>query len=91
MELAVSERRAIFGRRLRVAATVLTLLAGCSEEEGTSYDAGYDDGYATGYNTFCRIRMTVIWGKFDYPEYAKGYADGEVAGIADAKRLDCKA
>lgn len=32
----------------------------------------------------------MIWGKFDYPEYAKGYKEGEVAGIADAKTLDCK-
>ena len=69
---------------------VLLIVAGCREEEGTNYDAGHSDGYAVGYNTFCKIRATVIWGKFDYPEYARGYADGEVEGIADAKTLNCK-
>ena len=75
----------------KVASFLLMLvLAGCTEEEGTTYDAGYSDGYATGYNTFCKIRATMIWGKFDYPEYARGYAEGEVAGIADAQSLGCK-
>lgn len=69
---------------------VFLFVSGCSEEEGTTYDAGYDDGYAASYNTFCKIRMTVIWGNFDYPEYARGYAEGEVAGVSDAKRLACK-
>ena len=69
---------------------VLLFAAGCWEEEGTTYDAGHSDGYAVGYNTFCNIRATAIWGKFDYPDYARGYSDGEAEGIADAKTLSCK-
>lgn len=71
-------------------AMLFSALAACSEEEGTTYDAGYDDGHASGYNSFCKLRTTLIWGNFDYPEYARGFADGEAAGIADAKTFDCK-
>jgi len=65
--------------------TVLVSVSGCKEEEGTTYDSGYGDGYAVGYNTECKIRATMISGKFDYPEYANGFADGEADGIADCR------
>lgn len=60
-------------------------VSGCKEEEGTTYDSGYGDGYAVGYNTECKIRATLISGKFEFDTYADGYADGEADGIADCR------
>jgi hypothetical protein len=69
------------GRELRPAACgALLLLSSCADSE-ERYDVGYDDGYAVGYNTACRIRATLIEGDFDNTDYARGYAEGQSAGI----------
>lgn len=62
-------------------AIMVVAVAGC-EDADERYDVGYDDGYAVGYNTACEIRATLIEGDFDNADYAKGYADGQIDGIA---------
>ena len=63
-----------------VMTVIAVALVGCSEGGG-GYEAGYDDGLAVGYNTECEIRTTLIEGNFDNASYARGYAEGQAAGI----------
>lgn len=51
------------------------------ESKADDYSAGFGDGYAVGYNTACEIRATFIRGDWSNDQYAKGYAQGQEAGI----------
>jgi hypothetical protein len=70
-------------RRIGLFLTLLSLTACDSADE--RYDAGYHDGYAVGYNTACEIRATLVEGAWN-PYYARGYADGQTAGVIACNR-----
>ena len=57
------------------------VLTSCGPSAEESYSSGRSDGQAVGYNTACKIRATMIAGRWDDKEYARGYADGVTAGI----------
>jgi len=64
---------------------IVTLtLAGCSKRDWA--DTGYNDGYAVGYNTECKIRATLIEGKWDNKQYADAYRSGYADGAADCRQ-----
>ena len=56
-------------------------LSGCERRNWA--DVGYNDGYAVGYNETCKIRATLIEGKWKNKKYAaayrRGYSDGAIA------------
>jgi hypothetical protein len=68
---------------------LLITLMGCDTKNWE--DAGYGDGYAATVNTVCGFRSTLVHGKYDNADYAKGYARGANAGAADVKRRGCNA
>ena len=68
--------------------TVLLLLAGCDDTNWES--AGYQDGYAATYNTACKIRATLIHGKWDNAKYSAGYGRGANAAALEVARNGCK-
>lgn len=69
--------------------TLGLLLAGCDNKDWEQ--AGYSDGYAATVNTTCGFRATLVHGKYDNAQYAKGYARGANAGSADVQRRGCDA
>jgi hypothetical protein len=68
---------------------LLITLIGCDTKNWE--DAGYGDGYAATVNTVCGFRSTLVHGKYDNADYAKGYARGANAGSADVQRRGCNA
>jgi hypothetical protein len=52
-------------------------------------DTGYRDGYAATINTACNFRSTMIEGKFDNAEYARGYSLGANAGATAVAEQGC--
>lgn len=70
-------------------ATALLLLAAC--DDGTDWaSAGYQDGYASIFNTACKIRVTMIHGKWENSKYSEGYARGASAAAADVANKGCR-
>lgn len=63
------------------------LLNGCDSKDWEA--AGYGDGYAATVNTTCGFRATLVHGKYDNPQYAKGYARGANAAAMDVQRRGC--
>ena len=62
-------------------AIVLFAITGCDTTSSDEWcDKGYGDGYAAGYNTTCEIRMTIIEGAWDEPDYKRCYNYGYSAG-----------
>jgi len=58
---------------------LLILLSGCGDSTDWC-DVGNSDGYAVGYNETCKIRSTMIHGKWDNADYSRCYASGYQAG-----------
>ena len=52
--------------------------------------AGYQDGYAATINTACGFRASMIHGKFDDADYAKGYSRGSQAGASAMAQQGCE-
>jgi hypothetical protein len=67
--------------------TLLPLAAGCDSKDWEA--AGYQDGYAATVNTVCRIRATMVHGKFDDADYARGYSRGAQAGALAVAQQTC--
>jgi hypothetical protein len=66
---------------------MLTLAVGCDSKDWEA--AGYQDGYAATVNTTCRIRATMVHGKFDDGDYARGYSQGAQAGALAVAQQGC--
>ena len=64
---------------------VAVSLVSCGNSD-ENYRSGYNDGSAVGYNSACNIRRTWIHGDVNNNDYAHGYADGVVDGIASCLR-----
>jgi hypothetical protein len=64
------------------------LLASCGDSSRTTdwSDVGYGDGYAVGYNTTCKLRGTMVEGKWDNEEYMEAYNYGYADGAADCRK-----
>ena len=65
------------------------MLAGCDNKDWEQ--TGYGDGYAATVNTTCGFRSTLVYGRYDNPKYAKGYARGANAATVDVQRRGCGA
>ena len=59
---------------------IALIVGGCDSKDWEA--AGYQDGYAATINTACNFRSTLVHGKFDNAQYAKGYSRGAQAGAA---------
>jgi len=57
------------------------MLTSCSDSTDWN-DVGYSDGYAVGYNTTCKIRATLVEGKWDNKTYVNAYNTGYIDGTA---------
>ncbi len=64
------------------------LLAACDSKDWQA--AGYQDGYAATVDTTCKFRSSMVHGKFDNAEYAKGYSLGSQAGAAAVAQQGCE-
>ena len=62
-------------------------LVGCESKDWES--AGQRDGYAATVNTTCKFRETMVHGKFDNADYAKGYSHGAQDGAAAVASQGC--
>ncbi|VTY35595.1 Uncharacterised protein [Xylophilus ampelinus] len=67
-----------------------TLLALCACDSKDWESAGHQDGYAATVNTTCKFRATMVHGKFENAEYAKGYSRGAQEGAAAVARQGCE-
>ena len=65
----------------------LILLSACDSKDWEA--AGHQDGYAATINTTCKFRTSIIHGKFDDAEYAKGYSRGAQAGALAVAQQGC--
>ena len=74
--------------QLRIGVFLLVLIGGCESKDWEA--AGYQDGYAATINTTCNFRASMIHGKFDNAEYAKGYSRGAQAGSITVARQGCE-
>ncbi len=68
--------------------TISVLVSACDSTDWK--DVGYSDGYAATINTACNFRATMIDGKFDNADYAKGYSLGANAGAAAVAEQGCE-
>ncbi len=75
-----------FQMRMVLLAGALALSA-CDSKDWES--AGQQDGYAATVNTTCNFRSTMVHGKFDNADYAKGYSLGAQAGAAAVASQGC--
>ncbi len=66
---------------------VIFSLTACDTKNWES--AGYQDGYAATVNTVCGFRATLVYGNYDNPKYAKGYAEGSNAASFDVINKGC--
>lgn len=66
---------------------LLPLAAACDSKDWEA--AGYQDGYAATINTACGFRATMVHGKFDDADYAKGYSRGAQAGALAMAQQGC--
>lgn len=73
---------------LYLGACLIFVLTACDSKDWEA--AGYGDGYAATINTTCNFRASLIYGKFDNKEYAKGYARGAQAGSLAVAQQGCK-
>lgn len=64
------------------------LIAACDTKDWES--SGYQDGYAATVNTTCKFRTTLIHGKFDDADYAKGYSRGAQDGSSAVAQQGCE-
>jgi hypothetical protein len=69
-------------------AGLLPLAAACDSKDWEA--AGYQDGYAATINTACGFRASMIHGKFDDADYAKGYSRGSQAGASAMAQQGCE-
>jgi hypothetical protein len=69
-------------------AGLLPLAAACDSKDWEA--AGYQDGYAATINTACGFRATMVHGKFDAADYAKGYSQGAQAGAIAMAQQGCE-
>jgi hypothetical protein len=60
--------------------SALLALCGCDSTNWES--AGRQDGYAVTVNTTCKFRSTMVHGKFENADYARGYSRGAQDGAA---------
>ena len=72
---------------LALGVCLLALLAACDSTDWEA--AGYQDGYAATINTACNFRSTLVHGKFEDAEYAKGYSKGAQAGALAVAQQGC--
>lgn len=66
---------------------LLPFAAACDSKDWEA--AGYQDGYAATINTACGFRATMVHGKFDDADYAKGYSRGAQAGALAMAQQGC--
>ena len=64
------------------------MVAACDSKDWQA--AGYQDGYAATINTTCKFRASLVHGKFDDADYAKGYSLGSQAGAAAVAQQGCE-
>ncbi|MFN5588660.1 MAG: hypothetical protein ACK48P_02380 [Holosporales bacterium] len=69
---------------------LLTALAVSACDSKDWYSAGYQDGYAATVNTACGFRSTLVHGKYDNADYARGYSQGANAGSLDVSSKGCE-
>jgi hypothetical protein len=63
-------------------------LSACDNKDWES--AGYQDGYAATINTTCNFRATLVHGKYDNADYARGYSRGANAGTLAVAQKGCE-
>lgn len=66
---------------------LISMLVACDSKDWEA--AGYGDGYAATINTTCNFRSSLIHGKFDNSDYAKGYSRGAQAGSLAVAQQGC--
>jgi hypothetical protein len=64
------------------------MLTSCDTKDRES--VGYQDGYAATINTTCNFRATMVYGKYDNADYARGYSRGASAGALAVAQEGCE-
>jgi hypothetical protein len=73
-----------FMKNIVILVFFLLPLAACNSRDWA--DVGYSDGYAVGYKETCKIRATLIEGKWNNKEYKNAYELGSGDGAAACRK-----